>query len=285
MSETGPLVRDVSDTALWVAVYRARETERPDALFRDPWARRLAGARGEEIAASIPFSDNATWAWVARTVLFDQFIEEQVRGGGADLVVNLGAGLDARPYRMALPPSLKWIEVDLPGILAYKEEILAGVRPVCALERVRLDLQDVSSRRDLFDRLGRTTRHALVVTEGLLIYLTSDEVGSLARDLAAPPSFRSWVLDVASPGLLRMIQKDSGTQLSAAGAALKFGPPEGPGFFLPHGWKSVDVRSPLRTAARLKRVGLGMRILAKLPESSGAQGSRPWSGVCLFERA
>ncbi len=82
-----------------------------------------------------------------------------------------------------------------------------------------------------------------------------------------------------------MIQKDSGTKLSAAGAALKFGPPEGPGFFAPHGWKSVDVRSPLKTAARLKRLGLGMRILAKLPESSGPQGSRPWSGVCLLERA
>ena len=73
----------------------------------------------------MPFSDKATWAWVARTVLFDQFIEEQVRGG-VDLVVNLAAGLDARPYRMALPPSLKWVEVDLPGMLAYKEEILAG---------------------------------------------------------------------------------------------------------------------------------------------------------------
>lgn len=284
MSETGPLIRNVSDTALWVAVYRARETERPDALFRDLYARRLAGARGEQIATSMPFSDKATWAWVARTVLFDQFIEEQVRGG-VDLVVNLAAGLDARPYRMALPPSLKWVEVDLPGILAYKEEILAGERPACALERVRLDLSDVPARRELFERLGRSARRALVVTEGLLIYLTAEEVGSLARDLAAPASFRSWALDLASPGLLKMIQKDSGTQLSAAGASLKFGPPEGPGFFAPYGWKSVDVRSPLKTAARLKRLSIGMRILAMLPESSGPQGSRPWSGVCLFERA
>ena len=284
MSETGPLIRNVSDTALWVAVYRARETERPDALFRDLYARRLAGARGEQIATSMPFSDKATWAWVARTVLFDQFIEEQVRGG-VDLVVNLAAGLDARPYRMALPPSLKWVEVDLPGILAYKEEILAGERPACALERVRLDLSDVPARRELFERLGRSARRALVVTEGLLIYLTAEEVGSLARDLAAPASFRSWALDLASPGLLKMIQKDSGTQLSAAGASLKFGPPEGPGFFAPYGWKSVDVRSPLKTAARLKRLSFGMRILAMLPESSGPQGSRPWSGVCLFERA
>ena len=72
MDESGPLIRNVSDTALWVAVYRARETERPDALFRDPFAGRLAGVRGVQIATSMPFADKATWAWVARTVLFDQ---------------------------------------------------------------------------------------------------------------------------------------------------------------------------------------------------------------------
>jgi methyltransferase (TIGR00027 family) len=284
MEETGPLIRNVSDTALWVAVYRARETARPDAVFRDPYARRLAGERGERIAASIPFSDKASWAWVARTVLFDQFIEEQVRAG-ADLVVNLAAGLDARPYRMSLPPSLRWVEVDLPEILAYKGEILRGEKPVCALERVGLDLSDAGPRRALLEGLGRSARSALIVSEGLLIYLSAEEVGSLARDLAAAPGFRSWVLDLTSPGLLKMIQKDSGARLAAAGAALKFGPPEGPGFFVTHGWRPVDVRSPLKAAARLKRLSLGMRLLAMLPESSGAQGSRPWSGVCLFERA
>ena len=284
MDESGPLIRNVSDTALWVAVYRARETERPDAAFRDPFARRLAGPRGEEIARSFPFSDKAAWAWVSRTVLFDQLIEEQVRAG-ADLVVNLAAGLDARPYRMALPPALKWVEVDLPDMLADKAEILAGEKPVCSLERVGLDLSDVSARRALFERLGRSASRVLVVSEGLLIYLTPEEVGALARDLASPGTFRNWALDIASPGLLKMIQKDSGAQLSAAGAELKFGPAEGPGFFVPHGWKPVDIRSPLKTGARLKRLSFGLRLIAMLPESSGPQGSRPWSGVCLFERA
>lgn len=278
------MIRNVSDTALWVAIYRARETARPDAAFRDPFARRLAGPHGEEIARSMPFMEKAEWAFVARTVLFDEFIEEEVRAG-ADLVVNLAAGLDARPYRMTLPPSLKWVEVDLPDIVAYKEELLSGEKPVCSLERVSLDLSDVSARRALFERLGRTASRVLVVSEGLLIYLAPDGVGALARDLALPGTFHGWALDIASPGLLRMIQKDTGVQLSAAGAALKFAPAEGPDFFLPHGWKPVDVRSPLKTAARLKRLSLGMRLVAMLPASSGQQGSRPWSGVCLFERA
>jgi hypothetical protein len=64
----------------------------------------------------------------------------------------------------------------------------------------------------------------------------------------------------------------------------QFAPPEGPGFFEPWGWRVLDVRSLLRTAARLKRLSLWMRLMAILPESQGAQGSRPWAAVCLFAR-
>ena len=280
-ASSGPLIRNISDTALWVAVYRARETERPDALFRDPFARRLAGQRGEQIAASMAFSERATWAFVMRTYLYDQYITEQLPQG-VDMVVNLAAGLDARPYRMALPASLQWIEVDLPGILDYKEQILADEKPVCALERVRLDLADVNARRALFSRLGAQCSKALIITEGLIIYLSAEEVASLARDLAAPPSFQRWVIDLASPGLLRMLQKNLGKQVGAGGAALKFGPPEGPAFFTPFGWKALDVRNPLETAARLKRLSFGMWLASLLPTSNGAQGSRPWSGICLL---
>jgi methyltransferase (TIGR00027 family) len=284
VSQSEPLIRNVSDTALWAAVYRAAETERPDALFHDPFARRLAGERGQQIADSVPGAVRADWAWVGRTYLFDQFIVEQLRQG-VDMVVNLAAGLDARPYRMELPASLRWIEVDLPGILDYKEAALAGERPVCALERVRLDLSDVAARRELLARLGGQARKALILTEGLLIYLTADEAASLARDLAAPPSFQSWILDIASPGLLRLLQKNIGSQLSQASAALKFGPPEGPAFFEPYGWKPVKVISPLKTAARFKRLSFGMRLFALLPEPKGRKGSRPWSGICLLAKS
>lgn len=278
-----PAVRNISDTALWAATYRARETERGNALFRDPFARRLAGERGRQIAASFPSHDRHEWAWVMRTVLFDRFIAERI-AQGADMVVNLAAGLDARPYRMDLPASLPWIEVDLPELLSYKEEILAGERPVFAVERVRLDLSDVASRRDLFEKLGRRARNALVVTEGLLIYLTESEVGTLADDLARPSGFRHWIVDIASPGLLRMLQREIGSQLSQAGAPLKFAPEAGPEFFISHGWKATAVQSPLKAAARAKRLPFWLRLAALLPESAGRQGRRPWSGVCLLAR-
>jgi methyltransferase (TIGR00027 family) len=281
-SQSGALIRNVSDTARWVAVYRARETERPDAHFRDPFARRLAGERGEQIAKSMPLGRDNDWSMITRTWLGDQLINEQVRQG-VDMVINLAAGLDARPYRMQLPPSIKWVEVDLPEILSYKEEILRDEKPICSLERIRLDLSNASARRDLFAELGRRSNKALVITEGLLIYLNADDVAGLAKDLAAPPSFDSWILDIASPGLLRMLAKRIAKQLHQA-APFKFAPQEGPNFFVPYGWKPIDVRSLLKNAARLKRLSFFMSLLALLPETETSRRERPWSGVCLLKK-
>jgi O-methyltransferase involved in polyketide biosynthesis len=99
--------------------------------------------------------------------------------------VNLAAGLDARPYRMQLPSTLLWVEVDLPEIVAYKEEMLANEKPRCRLERISLDLSDVGARQALFANLDRKATKVVVMSEGLLIYFTAEEVGSLTRDLAA----------------------------------------------------------------------------------------------------
>ena len=278
-----PLIRDISDTARWMAVYRARETEREDAVFRDPFARALAGDRGEQIAAAMTFADEHAWSFVARTYLFDRYVTRLVQHG-ADMIVNLAAGLDARPYRMTLPPSLRWVEVDLPDILAYKAEILGDAKPVCELERVELDLFNEDGRRGLFADLGRRAHHIAVISEGLVIYLMRDAVAALARDLAASASLQHWALDLASPGLVEMMKQSAGAVMNEAGAPFLFAPPEGPAFFSPHGWQPIEVKSLIKTAGKLGRLPLALRMAAMLPESDGAQGSRPWSAVCLFAR-
>ena len=279
-----PLIRNISDTARWVAVYRARETDRPDAAFRDPFARKLAGERGEQIANSLPGFAEAEWSFMARTYLIDKYITSGVTNGSVDQVINLAAGLDARPYRMDLPSTLRWVEVDLPEILEYKEAILADATPRCALERVQLDLSNEDARRGLFRQLGARSRHTLVIAEGLLTYLWRDDVRQLARDLSAVPSLQHWVVDICSPGLLKMMMERMGELVRQAGAPYLFAPPEGPAFFEQGGWKPIDVRSLLKTARRMDRLPLFLKMMAMLPESNGAQGSRPWAAVCLLER-
>jgi methyltransferase (TIGR00027 family) len=281
MNEQDLTVRGVSDTARWVAYFRALETQRPDALFHDPYAERLAGEQGFHIANTLPDGNKHEWAWVARTYLFDQFLSRAIQDG-ADLVLNLAAGLDARPYRMNLPPALQWVEVDLPEIIAYKEDILANEKAGCRLERISLDLSDSPARRDLFAQLDAQATKVVVASEGLLIYFTAEEVASLAADLAAQNRFRSWIIDLASPGQLRLMQRTTGKQLSEAGAAFKFGPPEGANFFAPHGWEPTEVQGLLKTAAQFKRAPV--ELLSLLPEPKGNPGNYPWTGVCLLQK-
>ena len=281
---TEPLIRNISDTARWAAVFRAQETERPDALFRDPLARRLAGERGEQIATAMTMHTKNAWSWVMRTYVVDQYIERQL-AAGVDTVLNLAAGLDTRPYRMSVPPMLRWVEVDLPELLAYKEEKLQSERPRCNVQRIALDLADVSKRRAMFAQIGASSKRVLVVSEGLLIYLSPEEVGALATDLANQPTFRYWITDIVSPGLMEMLRKEGGAELERAGAPFKFGPPEGPDIFRRYGWRPIEVRSTFKAAHRAGRLPWPLKLFGFFPESNGPQGKRPWSGLCLLERA
>ena len=83
-----------------------------------------------------------------RTRIIDDLVREVV-ADGVDMVLNLGAGLDTRPYRLALPSNLCWVEADCARITELKEARLVGEKPACKLERVCCDLADAASRRAL----------------------------------------------------------------------------------------------------------------------------------------
>jgi methyltransferase (TIGR00027 family) len=279
-------IETISDTARWVAVYRAMETARPDAIFRDPFADRLAGQRGREILAGMPQGNAYAWPMIVRTAVFDEIILDAVQNKKVDLVVNLAAGLDARPWRLPLPSSLHWVDVDLPGILNYKTETLRDEKPVCRYEAVTADLRDEELRQALFSRLGASAARALVVTEGLLVYLTPEQVGALATDLHAQPAFAEWLIDLASPQLLKRMEKTWGKNLEAS-APFRFAPPEGTEFFRPYGWREAQFRSMWEEARRLHRTMKGAwlwNLIGRLSPKKTREGFRRFSGLVLLER-
>jgi len=283
MSGTPAQVRNVSDTALWAAHFRAEESRRPDALFRDPYAEKLGARRGGEMASALPQGLSHAWAWVARTYLFDQLLQKEI-ADGADLIVNCAAGLDARPYRMQLPAALQWIEADLPDILAYKKELLANDKPTCQLERIAVNLADSGERRRFFADIAARGKRGVVLTEGLLIYLPTEEVAQFAEDLSGVASLQRWILDMHSPRLLAMMQRNTGKALEKVGAPFKFGPAEGPEFFRAHGWTAIQVEGLLHTAARFRRPPPLLRLFAKLFDVRNWKANRPWAGVCLLQK-
>src|SRR5262249_50345029 len=156
-------VTHVSDTARWVAMYRAMESERPDALFHDRWARKLAGPEGEAILDAIPKGQQSSWPMVVRTQVMDELLLRTITAENVDTVLNLASGLDTRPYRLPLPPSLRWIEVDFEDVLSYKQGILSGEKPNCKIEFAATDLGDSSARNALFARIGTSSSKIFVI--------------------------------------------------------------------------------------------------------------------------
>lgn len=281
-------IENVSDTARWVAVYRAMETARPDALFRDPYAERLAGERGHQIARELKRGGQLAWAMIVRTAVLDEMILDRVRNGGVDTVINLAAGLDTRAWRLELPRSLRWFDVDLPAMIAYKSAAMRDEPPVCQYEAVAVDLTSDTARTEVLRRVGGVARTALVITEGLLVYLGDEKVASLARALHDVPSIRWWLSDIASPRLLVMMTKQWGTAVSAGNAPFLFAPPDSANFFAPLGWRETVFRSAIEEAQRLKREMRMMwlwRFIARISPARQREEFRKMSGFILLERA
>lgn len=277
----------ITDTAYLVAFYRALESDRPDALFRDPFARRFAGTRGERLAQQLGSVDLASAIVTLRTAVFDELILDAVVHAGVEIVLNLGAGLDARAYRLQVPRSVRWFNVDLPEIVGHRRVLLAGAEPRCKVEEFSLDLADHSARAQLFERLDADDGRILVVTEGLLMYLAPSDVGKLAVDLLARSSIVLWVTDLISPMAARQMNAAVNRVAMCADTTLRFAPARGARFFQPFGWSPATVRPLLSEARRLGRsIALPrfLSLLIRVTEPWPACGVLPMDGTVLLAR-
>ncbi len=191
------------------------------------------------------------WSVVLRTCIIDDYIGQAI-ASGVDVILNLGAGLDTRPYRMELPESLLWIEADYPHMIEFKEERLAKEKPRCRLERVKIDLADEPARGQMLCEVDARASKLLVLTEGVVPYLDEEQAASLADDLRAMAHARYWVLDYFSPEVVKYRGRN-GMNRYLQNAPFQFAPDDWWGFFEKHGWRAKDVRYYWEEAQRRKR--------------------------------
>jgi O-methyltransferase involved in polyketide biosynthesis len=114
---------DVTDTVSWVAAYRAKESARPDALFRDPLAEHFTDERGRRIADEIVGTENFEWAIVVRTLGSRRADRGRRLWGGGDAQPRCGHGLEALSTRPSLGSSV--VRVDHAKVIERKEERVA----------------------------------------------------------------------------------------------------------------------------------------------------------------
>jgi methyltransferase (TIGR00027 family) len=278
-------IRHISDTAFWIAAYRARETKRTDAVFDDKLAAKLAGERGFEMVRTTPHTEAMEFAMVVRTAAIDRLILSAI-SAGADTVINLGAGLDTRPYRLELPSSLHWIEVDFEHTIRYKEALLGEEKPRCKLQRIGCDLSVRTDRQALLHELGKTSQRILVITEGVIGYLTPGDAAALSEDLYAMPGVRYWIQDY-SRGRMRRHKGARKVAARLKHTPLLFDVKEPLLFFGSQGWKVKEDLHILDEADRIGRrfpLFFPWSLLLRLfPRLIKKIGNRTYGYVCFMK--
>ncbi|BBZ78913.1 putative S-adenosyl-L-methionine-dependent methyltransferase [Mycolicibacterium anyangense] len=201
-NDTWDIATSVGSTAVMVAAARAGESERPDALINDPYARILVSGAGtgmwesmldESMAERLAAADAEAATMFAhmgnyqavRTHFFDRFFTEAAASGIRQVVI-LASGLDSRAYRLNWPAGTHVFELDQPKVLEYKAQTLAahGVQPAAVLHEVPIDLRQdwpAALRERGFDPAQPTAWLA----EGLLMYLPADAQDRLFEQITA----------------------------------------------------------------------------------------------------
>lgn len=171
----------VSRTAVIIAQARATEDARPDRLFTDPLAADLVEAVGWIQVADAGRMNQEYFA--LRTRFFDDHLQAAA-AAGCTQVVLLAAGLDTRAFRLTWPDGTQLFEVDLPGLVAFKEAVLRARRAAPACDRVVLpvDLRE-DWRAALVDAGFDPEQPTAWLVEGLLMYLDTGANDTLLAEI------------------------------------------------------------------------------------------------------
>jgi methyltransferase (TIGR00027 family) len=253
----------VVSSANWIAAVRARESGRPDRLFDDPFAARLAGERGVAMMAASERATGAENAFIpVRVRWFDDAVLAAV-GQGLRQVVLLGAGLDTRPYRLDLPADLDWYEVDRAEVFADKQPVLDGAVPRCRRWTVGADL--AGDWAAALSAAGfRGDRRTLWVAEGLLFYLAEESIFALLRTAArlSPPDSLLLADVMGATGLRSPAMQPYRDHCAREGLPPPYGSDDPEALLRSGGWRPDSILMPGAPDAnygRLRPVPAGVR--------------------------
>jgi methyltransferase (TIGR00027 family) len=196
-----------SATALEMTAYRALGAKHPDPSIRnaDRLAERFLGveehrllkeAGSDILLAALAMDTESAWTRLGnrgalaravhvRTRHIDDVVEDSLESG-INQIVNLGAGLDSRAYRIDALRAGRVFELDLPATQEYKKkrvrEILGSLPGHVTYVPIDFAKQDLASVLDSagFDRQAR----ALFIWEGVTMYIPEAAVDATLRFVA-----------------------------------------------------------------------------------------------------
>jgi len=243
--------RQVSATAHGVAYGRYMETKiyGDKAWFVDAYAEKLAGQVGSDYIQQRREHNTATagktrdesgfylnWMSIGsiRTRKIDEEILKAVNEDGFQQICVVGAGLDARPWRLqkTVGHSVSYFEIDFPEIFEWKLSVLKEASAVTPFEyhSVSADLSLPGWAQVLVQSGFDTSTRTLWLLEGFIGYLTEDEANTFMTTVTT-------VLSAVNSRIVATII----TRATSSNGLHRFFPPEALSWLNSHGWDGTQI--------------------------------------------
>lgn len=191
---SGDNLDGVSATTLWTLHNRGTEAKRSDGVIRDPWAVTLL----DSISYDYLKFGKPNQSHGLRGAAFDAVMRDYLTAHPKASVVALAEGLQTSFWRLdaaGVADELTWYSIDLPPVMAVREQLLPHDDRIVELAQSALD-------RSWMDRVD-PSEGVFITAEGLMMYLEPDDALGLVRDCAARFPGGAMMFDNIPPWLSR----------------------------------------------------------------------------------
>ena len=136
---------------------------------------------------------------IARTIVLDKLVNAFLAAHPGAIVVNIACGLDTRCYRMA--GFSHWYNLDLPETIAVRKKLLPESG---AISQIALSAMD-----DWSGQIAESGAPALIVIEGLTMYLTQADVQRIFAVIARRFSRATVLVETMNPMVVKRFKEKS----------------------------------------------------------------------------
>lgn len=168
---------DVETTALIPVAIKANESLRPNARIYDEVAVKMVQTLNIDTNKFDKFLSHE--GVIARTIMLDRMVKEYVSNNPNAVIVNLAAGFDNRFSRVD-NGHITWFDLDLPDCIELRKKVFEEKERVKMLPGSVTDDNWCQTVRQAVD-MGHSK--VLFIAEGLLMYLTMEEIGKMLNVL------------------------------------------------------------------------------------------------------
>lgn len=194
-------MQGVPETMLQTLYARAAYSKMGNAKFRDDKAVEIISRMDYDF--SLAGKDTMmSKGVIARTILLDRMVGEFIRENPKGTVVNIACGMDTRVYRLKMPPSVRWYNLDLPETIEVRRRFLTEDGQISMIAKSAMDGNWAA---EIEEPEGRT----LVILEGFVMYLSQEDVKQILSIISGRFPQAEIIMETMSPWVVKNMKEKS----------------------------------------------------------------------------